>query len=78
MTNKDGRCSSLIERKEFLAGRYKLHFDTDRYFELERKETLYPFVEVWTLNPEAHLLTVLVEELASSINHFFALLADCF
>ncbi|XP_034255258.1 uncharacterized protein LOC117653581 isoform X1 [Thrips palmi] len=46
VTNQDGRCSSLIQKQEFVAGRYKLHFDTDRYFELERKETLYPFVEI--------------------------------
>lgn len=46
VTNQDGRCNSLIQKQEFVAGRYKLHFDTDRYFELERKETLYPFVEV--------------------------------
>lgn len=46
VTNQDGRCNSLIQKQEFAAGRYKLHFDTDRYFELERKETLYPFVEI--------------------------------
>lgn len=46
ITSQDGRCNKLIEKSEFVAGRYKLHFDTDRYFELERKETLYPFVEV--------------------------------
>ncbi|KAE8746056.1 hypothetical protein FOCC_FOCC007179 [Frankliniella occidentalis] len=45
-TNQDGRCSNLIQREEFVAGRYKLHFDTDRYFQLDRKETLYPFVEI--------------------------------
>ncbi|KAK3932186.1 5-hydroxyisourate hydrolase [Frankliniella fusca] len=46
VTNQDGRCSNLIQREEFVAGRYKLHFDTDRYFQLDRKETLYPFVEI--------------------------------
>ncbi|XP_068085993.1 uncharacterized protein [Anabrus simplex] len=45
-TNPDGRYTEFIERASFVAGRYKLHFDVDRYFELRRQETLYPFIEI--------------------------------
>lgn len=46
MTNPDGRCADLMERSNFTAGRYKLHFDVDKFFELRKQETLYPFIEV--------------------------------
>ena len=45
-TNPDGRYCSFIQRSDFTAGRYKLHFDVDRYFELRKVESLYPFIEV--------------------------------
>lgn len=46
ITNPDGRSSSFLERGDFTAGRYKLHYDVDRYFELRKQESLYPFIEV--------------------------------
>ncbi|XP_026482002.1 uncharacterized protein LOC113389159 isoform X2 [Ctenocephalides felis] len=46
MTNPDGRCADLMERSNFTAGRYKLHFDVDKFFELRKQETLYPFIEI--------------------------------
>lgn len=46
VTNPDGRCATLLERSNFTAGRYKLHFDVDKYFELRKQDTLYPFIEV--------------------------------
>jgi hypothetical protein len=45
-TNPDGRYSHFIQKADFTAGRYKLHFDVDRYFELRKLESLYPFIEV--------------------------------
>lgn len=46
LTNPDGRFSNFLSRDDFTAGRYKLHFDVDRYFELRKQESLYPFIEV--------------------------------
>ncbi|XP_066582404.1 uncharacterized protein [Prorops nasuta] len=47
-TNPDGRCTDLADNKKikFTAGRYKLHFDVDKYFTLRRIETMYPFIEI--------------------------------
>lgn len=46
LTNPDGRYANFIQRSDFTAGRYKLHFDVDRYFELRKLESLYPFIEI--------------------------------
>lgn len=46
VTNSDGRCSQLLEKGEFLTGRYKLHFDVDKYFEAQKIASLYPFIEI--------------------------------
>jgi len=46
LTNPDGRYTNFIQKADFTAGRYKLHFDVDRYFELRKLESLYPFIEV--------------------------------
>lgn len=46
VTNTDGRCSQLLEKGEFLIGRYKLHFDVDKYFEAQKIPSLYPFIEI--------------------------------
>lgn len=46
LTNPDGRFSNFLTRDDFTAGRYKLHFDVDRYFEMRKQESLYPFIEV--------------------------------
>ncbi|XP_023709141.1 uncharacterized protein LOC111865393 isoform X2 [Cryptotermes secundus] len=46
LTNPDGRYSNFIQKADFTAGRYKLHFDVDRYFELRKLESLYPFIEI--------------------------------
>lgn len=45
-TNSDGRFGNFLEPSDFSPGRYKLHFDVDRYFELKKQESLYPFIEV--------------------------------
>ncbi|KDR07690.1 uncharacterized protein LOC110840021 [Zootermopsis nevadensis] len=46
LTNPDGRFTNFIKKADFTAGRYKLHFDVDRYFELRKLESLYPFIEI--------------------------------
>lgn len=46
VTNSDGRFANFIERTDFTPGRYKLHFDVDRYFESRKQDSLYPFIEV--------------------------------
>lgn len=45
-TNPDGRCSELITKDEIKPGRFKLHFDTDKYYELRNNDRLFPFIEV--------------------------------
>ncbi|XP_015125404.1 uncharacterized protein LOC107047172 isoform X2 [Diachasma alloeum] len=47
-TSGSGRCTDLVNtgKTAFTAGRYKMHFDVDKYFTLRRIETLYPFIEI--------------------------------
>ncbi|XP_078042584.1 uncharacterized protein LOC144472968 isoform X1 [Augochlora pura] len=47
-TSPNGRCVDLVDsiRASFTAGRYKIHFDVDKYFTLRRIETMYPFIEI--------------------------------
>ncbi|XP_049829245.1 uncharacterized protein LOC126267954 isoform X1 [Schistocerca gregaria] len=45
-TDEDGRFSNFLQDLEICSGRYKLHFDVDRYFDLTSQESLYPFVEI--------------------------------
>lgn len=46
VTNTSGNFSGFLERCDFTPGRYKLHYDVDRYFEARKQDTLYPFIEV--------------------------------
>lgn len=46
VTNQEGTFSSFIDRGDFTIGRYKLHFDVDRFFEARKQDTLYPFIEI--------------------------------
>lgn len=47
-TSPSGRCVDLVDNMKvnFTAGRYKIHFDVDKYFTLRRIETMYPFIEI--------------------------------
>ncbi|XP_011644102.1 LOW QUALITY PROTEIN: uncharacterized protein LOC105431545 [Pogonomyrmex barbatus] len=45
-TNVDGHCNDLVEKVNGTIGRYKIHFDVDKYFTLKRVDTMFPFVEV--------------------------------
>lgn len=57
-TSPNGRCVDLAENMKgnFTAGRYKIHFDVDKYFTLRRIETMYPFIEIVfdVKNPMGH------------------------
>lgn len=46
LTNPVGRCEDLINRSDLKPGRFKLHFDVDRYFSLRNQDTIFPFIEV--------------------------------
>ncbi|KAK5642744.1 hypothetical protein RI129_008911 [Pyrocoelia pectoralis] len=46
ITNSDGRFLNFLERSDFTPGRYKLHYDVDRFFEARKQDTLYPFIEI--------------------------------
>lgn len=46
VTNVDGRCPEFLQRDAFRSGRYKLHFDVEKYFKAIRTATIYPFIEV--------------------------------
>ncbi|KAK4877197.1 hypothetical protein RN001_009703 [Aquatica leii] len=46
ITNPDGRFTNFLERSDFTPGRYKLHYDVDRFFEAKKQDTLYPFIEI--------------------------------
>ena len=46
-TDQDGRCAELLtETEDLSAGVYRLIFDTEKYFEVQKLGTLYPVVEV--------------------------------
>ncbi|XP_034947271.1 uncharacterized protein [Chelonus insularis] len=47
-TSPNGRCNDLVDttKTHFTPGRYKLHFDVDKYFSLRRIETMFPFIEI--------------------------------
>lgn len=46
VTSADGRFFNFLQRSDFSPGRYKLHYDVDRYFESRKQESMYPFIEV--------------------------------
>lgn len=46
-TNADGRISDLLLKNEVLpTGIYKLRFETKDYFDKDRIQTFYPYVEI--------------------------------
>lgn len=45
-TNYSGRFDKFVDRTNCTLGRYKLHYDVDRYFESKKQESLYPFIEI--------------------------------
>lgn len=46
-TNQDGRVTDLLPSDRPLeAGRYRMRFETAKYFELIKTEGFYPYVEV--------------------------------
>ncbi|XP_043248702.1 uncharacterized protein LOC122395317 isoform X3 [Colletes gigas] len=57
-TSPNGRCVDLVDNMKvnFTTGRYKIHFDVDKYFTLRRIETMYPFIEIVfdVKNPAGH------------------------
>ncbi|XP_056630960.1 uncharacterized protein LOC130441351 [Diorhabda sublineata] len=46
ITNSAGKFFQFIDRTDFTTGRYKLHYDVDRYFEAKKQDTMYPFIEI--------------------------------
>ncbi|XP_012530777.1 uncharacterized protein LOC105833527 isoform X2 [Monomorium pharaonis] len=55
-TSAEGYCNDLVEKVNGTIGRYKIHFDVDKYFTLKRIETMFPFVEIVfdVKNPNVH------------------------
>jgi 5-hydroxyisourate hydrolase len=46
-TDNDGRCKQLLpESRPFLAGLYRLSFDTSKYFATNKTAGLYPTVQI--------------------------------
>ncbi|KYB28295.1 uncharacterized protein LOC655985 isoform X2 [Tribolium castaneum] len=46
VTNLNGKFGGFVDRADFSTGRYKLHYDVDRYFEARKQDSMYPFIEV--------------------------------
>ncbi|XP_030765851.1 uncharacterized protein LOC115889890 isoform X2 [Sitophilus oryzae] len=46
LTDTFGRFSDFIKSGNFSLGRYKLHYDVDKYFEAKKQESPFPFIEV--------------------------------
>lgn len=47
ITNDDGRCPGLITKENFIAGVYKMRFETGKYWDAFGETSFYPYVEVW-------------------------------
>ena len=46
-TNSDGRIAGLLADDLVLAaGTYRMHFDTNTYFELQQEQGFYPYVDI--------------------------------
>ncbi|CAH1119639.1 unnamed protein product [Phaedon cochleariae] len=46
VTGSTGKVTDFLARSDFTLGRYKLHYDVDRYFEARKQNTMYPFIEI--------------------------------
>lgn len=46
LTNSDGKIPGLLSNDQFVAGTYKMRFETEEYFNQLNTETFYPYVEV--------------------------------
>lgn len=46
ITNDNGRCPGLIQKESFIAGVYKLRFETGKYWDALGETCFYPYVEV--------------------------------
>ena len=54
-TNADGRSQGAINSEDLQEGIYKLRFETKDYFDKDRIETFYPYVEiVFEVGTEEH------------------------
>ncbi|ENN71018.1 hypothetical protein HUJ04_003370 [Dendroctonus ponderosae] len=46
LTDNKGRCSSFFKEPTFSSGRYKLHYDVDKYFLARKQHSVFPFIEI--------------------------------
>ena len=47
VTDLDGRCSTLLSSEHILhVGTYRVHFDTNTYFNAQRVKGFYPYGDV--------------------------------
>ncbi|KAF6025609.1 urah [Bugula neritina] len=46
LTNSDGKIPGLLSNDQFVAGTYKMRFETEEYFNQLNTETFYPYVEI--------------------------------
>ena len=46
VTDRDGRCRTLLGSGELAEAEYRLRFETGPYFEAQGLASLYPFVEI--------------------------------
>ncbi|XP_076265047.1 uncharacterized protein LOC143199145 isoform X2 [Rhynchophorus ferrugineus] len=46
VTDTFGRYNDSIKPGNFSPGRYKLHYDVDRYFEANKQTSVFPFIEI--------------------------------
>jgi 5-hydroxyisourate hydrolase len=53
VTDADGRCKHLLPTQTLQPGTYRIHFETAAYFERNRLQGLYPYIEiVFTVSDE--------------------------
>uniref|UniRef100_A0A8C6WGH1 Transthyretin n=1 Tax=Neogobius melanostomus TaxID=47308 RepID=A0A8C6WGH1_9GOBI len=74
ITNHDGRCPGLITKDKFIAGVYKLRYETQQYWESIGETSFYPYVEV-KCHSEHVLFSTLYYYLFYSLAYFCV--ADC-
>lgn len=45
-TNEDGRASQLVKASDFQSGIYKLRFEVQTYFDINKIASFYPYIEI--------------------------------
>lgn len=77
-TNADGRCPGLITKEMFIAGVYRLHFETALYWESMGETCFYPYVEVRKKLPFLVVVLLCLLVMVLYLCYLISYLVSCF